>query len=228
MTLSVESSAIRLASGCTITEPLARLVAFCVEEHAFYDAIPDLAPGQVTPIDVAITVAVNSFVNTATKLRSVQRGLALACDPLLATTAPGARLDEPDGPSAAAALVDAAITVPGVLVPVATKVLHRKRPALVPMLDQVVLDYYLDSSGNAHLRSSTQDKRRAGTTARVVLAHLRHDLVVASDQLDLLCDALARVGYLLEPLRALDILLWTEIEPRGYYRRTSAAGAERP
>lgn len=40
----------------------------------------------------------------------------------------------------------------------------------------------------------------------------------SAGELGLLRDQAERVGYKLEPLRVLDILLWTEVEPRGYYR----------
>jgi hypothetical protein len=39
-------------------------------------------------------------------------------------------------------LLEAAVQVPWVLVPVACKVLHCKRPRLIPMLDNVVLGHY--------------------------------------------------------------------------------------
>lgn len=151
---------LHLPGGCAILDPFARLLAFCAEEHMFYDAVHDLWPNHVSPVDVAITIAVNSFVNTATRLRQVQRGLAEACDPTLAEIPADARLEEATGVHSAVRLIDASVAVPSVLVPVATKVIHRKRRGLVPMLDQVVLDYYLDATGNAKLKASTQDKRR--------------------------------------------------------------------
>jgi len=201
-----------------ITDPLTRLLAFCHEEYEFYDAVTDSDPDEVTALDVAITIAVNSFVNTATRLRQVQRGLATACDSILSELPRDARLDASGGVESAIRLIRGAVAVPWVLVPVATKVLHRKRPALVPMLDQVVLDYYLNATGNSSLRTSTQDKRRAASTAQVVLEELRKDLIEQRGDLAVLRDEASNVGFLLEPVRILDILLWTEVEPRGYYR----------
>jgi hypothetical protein len=207
-----------LPTGCIVERPLDRLHAFCLNEYAFYDAIDDPDPGDITPIDVAITIAVNSFVNTASRLRLVQTGLAQACNKLLVQVPVDARLQDPTGVSAATDLLRAAVTVPWVLLPVATKVLHRKRRGLVPMLDQVVLDYYLEATENTGLRSSTQDKKRAAGTATLVLQHLRDDLVATEAELTMLCDATTAAGFALGPLRALDILLWTEVEPQGYDR----------
>ena len=209
---------LQLPSGCIITHPLDRLLGFCAEEYDLCDAVSDPTPEHVSPLDVAITVAVTARVDTAVKFRSVTRGLAAACDPLLAEIRVDARLEDEDGPERVTRLIDAAVVVRWVLVPVATKVLHRKRPALVPMLDQVVLDYYLDATGNAKLRSSTQDSRRAAATAAVVLGHLRRDLTECAQELNELRADLAAVGFASERLRILDILVWTEVERSGYYR----------
>jgi hypothetical protein len=115
-------------------------------------------------------------------------------------------------------LLTAAVSIPQVLVPVATKVLHRKRRSLIPMLDQVVLDYYLDALGRPDLRSSTQDKQRAAPTAMLVVDALREDLRAAASDLDDLRRILANEGFALTSLRILDILLWSQVEPQGYYR----------
>jgi hypothetical protein len=210
---------LKLTSGRAIAYPLDRFLSFCTEEWAFYDAVHDPWPDHVTPVDVAITIAVNSIVNNAARLRQVQRGLAEACDPILASVPVDARLDDDQGVEAAGSLMTAAVAVASVLVPVATKVLYRKRPSLVPMLDQPVLDYYLDATGNAKLKATTQDKRRAAGTAILVLDHVRRDLIDCRVALDALAGELASAAFTLAPMRILDILLWTEIEPRGYSPR---------
>jgi hypothetical protein len=96
---------------------------------------------------------------------------------------------------------------------VATKVLHRKRPALIPILDNVVLAHYL-----GRLPPATQDKSRAARVAVDVLAKFRGDLVAVRSEVDLVVTSLAAAGFLLSPVRVLEILLWTEVEERGYYR----------
>ena len=42
-----------------------------------------MAPNRVEPIDVMVTIAMNSFVNNATIVRLVHRGLAVRCDAIL-------------------------------------------------------------------------------------------------------------------------------------------------
>jgi hypothetical protein len=52
----------------------------------------------------------------------------------------------------------------------------------------------------------------------VVLDLFRNDLSSARGVLNVLGDALAKNAYELTPLRILEILVWTEVEPCGYYR----------
>src|SRR5207245_914287 len=106
---------------------------------------------HITPVDVLATAAVNSFVNSAPQVRAVHRAMAAACDPLLAEVPSDADLLDENAVNAIARLVHAAVQARFVLIPVATKVLHRKRPALIPMLDQVLLDYYADALGCSEL-----------------------------------------------------------------------------
>jgi hypothetical protein len=75
---------LRLTSGLAMTDPLDRLLAFCAEEYPYYGAIPSTFPKRIEPIDILATVSMNSFVNSANRVGSAHRGLATACDPILA------------------------------------------------------------------------------------------------------------------------------------------------
>ena len=115
-------------------------------------------------------------------------------------------------------LLHAAVQAPQVLVAVATKVLHRKRRGLIPMLNSVVLDYYLDAGGHADLKRVKADKRRAASVAVAVLGDFRADLRQALGAVASLRDQLTAEGFALTPMRILEVLIWVETEPRGYYR----------
>ena len=115
-------------------------------------------------------------------------------------------------------LITAALLTSGVLIPVAVKVLHRKRRSLIPMLDNVLLEFYLRLSGVARPGSLTQNKRTAGSAAVTALRLFRHDLVASAAELEYVRTTLGSAGYLLTPVRILEILVWSEVEPRGYYR----------
>ena len=209
------SLTIDLPSGPVISDAVDRMLRFCREEYPYYDALPSGDPDQVEPLDVLAAVAVNGFFNAnAATIRGVHRGLAGACTPLLSAIPRDADLlaSHPPFPDVAA-LLGAAVSVPKILIPVATKVLHRKRPALIPILDNVVLAHYL-----GRLPPATQDKSRAATVAVDVLGKFRDDLVAVRSEVDLVVTSLAAAGFLLSPARVLEILLWTEVEERGYYR----------
>ncbi len=207
---------LQLTSGLTVADPLGRLFAFCAEEYAYYDIIPSTDPHRIDPVDVLVTVAMNSFVNTADKVRSIHRGLAEACDSILGTIPEDADLRTFSLPIVGR-LLAAACQVRGVLLPVATKVLHRKRRGLVPMLDSVLIDHYL-RAGTGVPRAAFGDSRRAGEAAVPILEAFRADLTGAWNDLTAVAARLAESGYQLAPLRILELLTWTETEPRGYYR----------
>ena len=212
-------TSLTLLSGCTINDPAERVRQFCAEEYPYYDAIPAAAPNRIEPIDVLVTVAVNAFYSAnAAAIRRAHRGLAAACDPLLPAIPEDADLLAVD-PSLAAVeeLLHAAIQVPGVLIPVATKVLHRKRLHLIPILDNVVLAHYLGTTPQK-LPAATQDKRRAAGAAVRVLDQFRADLRGAHPAIETIRQGLLRDGYDLSAVRILELLLWTQVEERGYYR----------
>jgi hypothetical protein len=216
------SATIHLPSGPQITGAVDRMLRFCREEFPYYDGLPRGDPDCIEPLDVLAAVAVNGFYGAnASMIRSVHRGLAAGCDPLLLTIPVNSDLLTHD-PSLGrvSALLHAAVQAPRVLIPVATKVLHRKRPALIPMLDNVVLAHYLRTSPT-RLPGATQDKARAAGVAIDAMRLFRADLEAAQIEIASVVDALAGEGYAHSPVRVLEILLWTEIEERGYYRQAS-------
>ena len=208
-------STISLPNGPVIPDAADRMLRFCHEEYPYYDALPSGDPHRVEPLDVLAAVAVNGFFNAnAATIRTVHRGLATVCTPLLSAIPRDADLltSDPSFPGVAA-LLEAAVSVPKVLIPVATKVLHRKRPYLIPILDNVVLAHYL-----GRLPPATQDKTRAAGVAVEVLGRIRDDLAAVRSEVDAVATDLAAAGFVLSPVRVLEVLLWTEVEERGYYR----------
>jgi hypothetical protein len=195
------------------------MLAFCRAEYAYYDAIQSDDANHIDPIDVLATVAMNSFVNSATKVRQVHLGMAERCDPLLPGIPEDADLTDLDRwRDVLYALLDAAVQVRGVLVPVATKVLHRKRRRLIPMLDGVILRYLLDTDEHRPLLARTENGATAAQVAMVALDRFHTDLVATSAALERLSSALEEEGFPLSLVRILEVLIWTEVEPGAYYR----------
>jgi Family of unknown function (DUF6308) len=215
---------LELASGCSIERPLDRLQWFCEGEHAYYDAIPSANPNRIDPLDVLVTVAVNSFVNSATAVHGVHQGMAKNCEPILATIPEDADLldlNHRSGPLRE--LLHAAVQIKGVLIPVATKVLHRKRRSLIPMLDSVVIRHYLSAPEYKALLPGTESKDKAADVAMVALRLFRDDLLHARREIEGLQQQLALAGFPLTAVRVLEILVWTQTEPAGGYRATRPA-----
>lgn len=209
---------LELPSGAQIPEPAALLKAFFKEEWAYYDGIADSSPDTIEPLDVIVTVSVNSFLNSAARIRAVHRDLAAACNELLAAIPGDADLrtypmDE------VVALLHAACQVKWVLVPVAAKVLHRKRRGLVPMLDTVVSDYYLDALQRTDLRSAREDGSRAAEAARVPLNAFRRDLAESWDALTEFQSQLQVDLFPVTQLRILEVLVWMFADPLRQYTK---------
>ena len=85
-----------------------------------------------------------------------------------------------------------------------TKVLHRKRPRFVPMVDRHVLDRY---------RPTTGERRALPAWPRLIDA-LREDLRNNHDQLAALSNTIEpEVGQPVSPLRICDIVIWMDARP---------------
>lgn len=207
-----------LRSGPRVEDPAAVAARMLGEEWHYYDGVPMGDWDRVEPMDVLATVSVNSFVTDAARVRRVHRGLASACDGRLAGIPRDAHLLDSDV-AEVEGLLAAACEVPGVLVPVATKVLHRKRPHLIPMLDNVVLAHYFGYLDRPELVGRSQDKRRAASAARVALDAFRADFDQADPVLADIAGQLAVEGTPVTAVRLLELLVWCAVEPAGYYRQ---------
>lgn len=222
----VTVASVHLPSGIHIASPLSSLQAFCTEEYAYYDGIPSRENNSIEPVDVLATVSMNSFVNNAEAVRRVHRGMAEHCNAHLATIPVDADLAFSDATLLASVrnLLAAALDTRGVLIPVATKVLHRKRRALVPMLDSVLIEHYrpgyvqkmqdkgtLGNLKHAYKRADIADR------AMDVMALFRQDLLAAQDELAALRLYLAADGFDLTQVRILELLVWMHCEPNQYY-----------
>ena len=89
-----------------------------------------------------------------------------------------------------------------------TKALHRKRPALIPMLDSVVQAYLTRDDRPAHSGSFGED-------ATVLVRRYKQDLDRNLSTLRWLQQELARRTYRLTEVRLLDLLIWSHDAPLG-------------
>jgi hypothetical protein len=100
-------------------------------------------------------------------------------------------------------LFDAFADIRGVGFSKMTKALHRKRPALIPMLDSVVQAYLArDDPG-------TPSSGSFGERATALVRSYKHDLDRNRSVLHELQQELARRTYRLTEVRILDLLIWS-------------------
>jgi len=218
-TAAAQSFSVPSGLTFTLAEAESKLLRFCREEYIYYDGIADQVPGCIEPIDVLATVSVNSFVNSAALVHKVHRGLASRCDTLLAKIPIDADLMSYDSElTEFQRLIHAAVQAPQVLVAVATKVLHRKRRNFVPMIDSVLIKHYATAWKHPEWIEKSQVKSAAAEVAVDVTKAFREDLQHAYTRLIALRAGLAQAGFVLTPVRILEILMWTETEPSNYYR----------
>ena len=104
-------------------------------------------------------------------------------------------------------LFDAFAEIDGIGFSKMTKALHRKRPALIPILDSVVQSYL--ATEEADLRSIDSFGERASALTR----SYKRDLDRNRRALKQVRRELARRGYELTEVRILDILVWSVSVP---------------
>jgi Family of unknown function (DUF6308) len=100
-------------------------------------------------------------------------------------------------------LFDAFADIHGVGFSKMTKALHRKRPALIPMLDSVVQEYL------AMDLPQTGSTASFGERATALVRSYKHDLDRNRSALHEVQRALAGRGYQLTEVRILDLLIWS-------------------
>ena len=99
-------------------------------------------------------------------------------------------------------LFDAFADIRGVGFSKMTKALHRKRPALIPILDSVVQAYLAADPGPG-------ERLPFGARATALVRSYKRDLDSNRDVLGEVRQELASRGYVLSEVRLLDILIWT-------------------
>ena len=104
--------------------------------YSYYDTLPDSDPNDVGPIDVLAAAALHPKITRA-DLEWFANNRKLLQDLLV-------KLPDIDLADANPALVDAIPTVAGsdVELSLLSKVLHRKRPKLIPLLDRTLTGWY--------------------------------------------------------------------------------------
>jgi len=200
-----------------LTDAEGRLSRFLTNEWELYDGVSVPSDPEISLLDILLSIMMNSRLDTADKVRSIWKGKA-GVEWMLARIPPDLALTDETIPWDHLSELFAAFCAikwagPGV----ATKILHKKRSALIPILDSVVL-------ANLHpfLPPPFLQRRQPDPVYMVEKLKLFRELLFChEDRICELRECCAGERYPISPIRALEILLWTQWEPRGYYRTES-------
>jgi hypothetical protein len=141
-----ERNALRTATEFAVDQPLELLLGFVHHWYAMYDAVPTPQDNELRVVEISLSTMLNSRIsgNTAGAIWQARAPVQEA----LAEIPPQVDLlDVPvDGPIPGEQAISRAVTeichIPRSKLSVATKVLHKKRPGLIPIFDSVVESHY--------------------------------------------------------------------------------------
>jgi hypothetical protein len=190
-----------LRSGVEIDDPLAAVLGFVEAQWAF-DVSEVSGAMSFGEADLRLANRGGARISAAEiaailgRRREIERALgAIALDVSLA----GAASSVPWAPLRQ--LFDAFADIRGVGFSKMTKALHRKRPALIPMLDSVVQTYLADDDLG---REASFGERALG-----LVRGYKRDLNRNRAALRAVRRELASRGYRLSEVRILDLLIWS-------------------
>jgi hypothetical protein len=192
--------AVALRGGVALEDPLSIVLGFLKAWRL--DVGGGSPPRSFAEIDLRLAnrdgarISASEIAAVLQRRRRIERALrAIALDASLADsgdTVPWPALGE---------LFDAFAGIRGVGLSKATKTLHRKRPALIPMLDSVVQKYLTDDDPGGHAPVA---ERALG-----LVRGYKRDLDRNGAALRALRQELARRGHRLTEVRILDLLIWS-------------------
>jgi len=197
----------RTITGFEVEKPQELLFGFVREEYELYDGVEVPEDNQLRVAEIALSTMLNSRISGNTGA-AIWREARTRVEEALADIRPGVDLlDVPQGDSipdepGISRAITAICRVPRSKLSVATKILHKKRPGLIPVFDSVVEGHYWP-------RWCPTVKGRSWGDYAVALTRLVHKdmLSVASELRDLRC-ALREAGKPLTGCRILDALMW--------------------
>lgn len=166
--------------------------------YRYFDALADPQPDTVTAVDVLAAGALSVGLSKAELTWFWAASGAL--EALLAELPRDVHLEAADSRTVerVQSLTVMSAASDAVSVSLLSKVLHRKRPALIPMLDKATQDHYraqLPARGEAAYPSLVTALKADLQSNHSPLEHLSQELS-------------AELGRALTPLRILDIAIW--------------------
>ena len=190
-----------LRNGVEIEDPLGAVLGF-VEARWAYDVADPPEPASFDESDLRLANRGGARISAAEIDGILERRRAI--ERALRTIAPLASLAASSVPwPELRQLFDAFADIRGVGLSKMTKSLHRKRPALIPMLDSVVQNYLEDDDPGA--------KVPFGDRALGLVRGYKSDLDRNRAGVRAVQQELTRRGYEVTEVRILDLLIWSTL-----------------
>ena len=164
------------------------------------------------PVEIALSIMINSQVsgNTAEGIwylrERINESLTQIPDVNLTANAQGADIPGSSGISRA---ISEMCGIPRVKLSTATKILHKKRPSLIPILDRIIESHYW-----SELKANSRDDGWGDYAVKLIGA-FRRDLFGVQKQIHDLADGLAAAGTPLTECRILEVLMWATLSENG-------------
>jgi uncharacterized protein DUF6308 len=196
----------RLKSGLTIKNPRKMIRAFVKHWYEMYDGVSVEHDNQLRIPDIALSTMLMSRISGMTggeiwrNRKQVEDALAEIpsdIDPLNVSAN-----EEIPGASGISRAITAMCEIHRVKLAVSTKILHKKRPALIPIFDSVVESQYYP------LHCPSVPGRSSGDYAMALTRCVHRDMLGAAGELRDLSDELASESRPMTPLRILNAMTW--------------------
>jgi hypothetical protein len=175
-----------------------------------YDGVEVSQDNILTIHDIVISVALNSRVNRNSIWYLWQQKYLI--EEALSRVPINAHLDSEQVPwNELFFLFESFCRVRYVKEAVTTKILHKKRPYLIPVYDRVVSEFF---------KPQMKDVRYPGNAGFLVsyLELFREIMITHKEEIYTLRDFADKKGWHVTPIRVLEVLVWIANEPNGEYR----------
>jgi hypothetical protein len=196
----------KLLSKLNIPNPRKLILAFVEHWYPVYDGVPVAQDNDLRASDIALSTMLMSRISGVTAgyifraKEPIEDGLAkIPANLDLLDVAADDGIPGAEGISQA---ITAICAVKRAKLAVSTKILHKKRPGLIPILDSVVVGHYAQSC-------PTDANRTWGDYAMALTRLVHTDMLNVPSELRELESELKDNGTPLSPCRILNALIWT-------------------
>ena len=211
------------ASGFSVENPLELLLGFVNHAYPMYDGVEVAQDHKLRVVEIALSTMLNSRIsgNTGGKIwlkrATVEASLSQIPSHIdLLDITPGEPIP---AESAIEQAIDSMCEIPRCKLAVATKILHKKRPGLIPIFDSVVEGLYWKS----RLITSTCKQADSWGKYAIGLTHLvRADLESVREKIQELREALEKNHTPLTGCGILNALMWAVLSGNDDWRRELA------